>query len=156
MITPDYQHNKTTPYMLKAISLICIAPLLLLVLLLVAGCATIVCGPYDVIHVKTNPSGATVTADGIPRGITPTQFALRRDQRHLIAIDLPGYRHYEIAVTRTLNRWFFGNLIFAGPLGMVVDRENGAIYALDPDTICVNLEPIGAKRRYIDSMMREN
>ena len=136
--------------MTKAFALICSAPLLLLV----AGCATLVSGPYDVVQVKTNPPDAVVTADGIDRGTTPTQFALRRDQRHLVAIDAPGYKHYEIPIQRGVNGWFFGNFVFGDyfPIGMLVDGLDGSIYSLDPNTISVNLEPIGTKRRRVPAM----
>jgi hypothetical protein len=129
---------------MKPIPLLCSAPLLLLL----AGCATIVSGPDQVVRVTSNPPDAMVTADGIERGSTPIQLCLSRDRDHVVAIDLPGYQHYEIPVTRTVNGWFFGNLIFAGPVGMIVDAVDGAIYALEPNPINVALEPRGTQRRY--------
>ena len=127
--------------------LLCSAPLLLLL----AGCATLVSGPDQVLRVTSHPPDAVVSADGLERGTTPIQVCLSRDRDHVVAIDLPGYKHYEILVSRTVNGWFFGNLIFAGPLGMVVDREDGSIYALEPNPINVALEPLGTKRRYYGS-----
>ncbi|MBV8900599.1 MAG: PEGA domain-containing protein [Verrucomicrobia bacterium] len=135
--------------MTKTFALLCSVPWLLLL----TGCATLFCGPYDVVRVKTNPPDAVVTADGLDRGTTPTQFALRRNQRHLVAIDAPGYKHCEIPIGRGVNGWFFGNFLFSGVssilggAGMLVDGVDGSIYALDPDTISVNLVPIGAKQR---------
>lgn len=79
--------------------------------LLLAGCATIVSGPDQVMRVTSNPPDAMVTADGIERGTTPIQFCLSRDRDHVVAIDLPGYRRYEIPVTRAVNGWFLGNLM---------------------------------------------
>jgi hypothetical protein len=131
--------------MTKTFALLCSLPWLLLL----TGCATLFCGPYDVVRVKTNPPDAVVTADGLDRGTTPTQFALRRDQRHLVAIDAPGYKHCEIPIGRTVNGWFFGNL---SGWGMLADGLDGAIYSLDPDTISVNLEPIGTNRRHVPAM----
>ena len=129
---------------MKTIPLLCSAPWLLLL----AGCATIVSGPDQVVRVTSNPPDAMVSADGLERGTTPIQLCLSRDRDHVVAIDLPGYKHYEIPVTRTVNGWFFGNLIFAGPLGMIVDAVDGAIYALEPNPINVALEPLGTKWRY--------
>lgn len=133
--------------MIKTISLFFSAPLLLLL----AGCATIVSDTVQVMRVKSNPSGAMVTADGIDRGMTPTQFCLSRDRDHVVTIDLPGYKHYEIPIRRGVNGWFFGNILLFGPVGMIVDGVDGAIYALDPDSINVNLEPIGTRWRDLGS-----
>lgn len=35
---------------------------------------------------------------------------------------------------------------------MLMDGLDGAIYSLNPDTISVNLEPIGTKRRHVPAM----
>jgi hypothetical protein len=118
------------------------------VLLFLAGCATIVSGPDKVVRVTSNPPDATVTVDGVERGTTPIPLCLSRDRDHLVALDLPGYRRYEVPVTRTTNGWFFGNLHFAGPVGMIVDAVDGSIYSLDPDSIDVVLEPLGTRRHY--------
>ena len=129
---------------MKTIPPLCSAPWLLLL----AGCATIVSGPDQVVRVTSNPPDAMVSADGLERGTTPIQICLARDRGHVVAIDLPGYKQYEIPITRTVSGWFFGNLIFACPLGMIVDAADGAIYALEPNPIHVVLEPLGPKRRY--------
>jgi PEGA domain len=129
---------------MKSIPLFYTIPLLLLL----AGCATIVSGPCQVVRVSSNPPDAMVTVDGIERGATPTPICLSRDRDHVVAIDLPGYKHYEISVTRTVNGWFFGNLVIGGAVGMIIDAVDGSIYSLDPDSIDVVLEPLGTRRRY--------
>jgi hypothetical protein len=128
---------------IKTISFICGTPLLLLL----AGCATVISGTAQVMHVTCNPPDAMVTADGIERGVTPTQFALSRDRDHVVAIDMPGYKHCEIPIRRTVNGWFFGNLVIGGGVGMIVDAVDGAIYALDPNRINAALQPVGTRRR---------
>jgi hypothetical protein len=64
---------------------------------------------------------------------------------------LPGYKHCEIPIRRGVNGWFFGNFVFGDyfPAGMLMDGLDGAIYSLNPDTIRVNLEPIGTNRRHV-------
>ena len=76
----------------------------------------------------------------------------------MVAIDLPGYKHYEMPVKRRVNGWLFGNFVFGDyfPAGMLIDGIDGSIYALDPNTIDANLQPGGTRRRAAGSTVSDD
>jgi hypothetical protein len=98
-----------------------------LLFLLLAGCATIVSGSTQTISVYSTPELADVWIDGSYQGKTPLHATLATDYNHTVRIELPGYHPYETQIHRTVNGWVFGNLVFGGIIGLVVDASTGSI-----------------------------
>lgn len=57
---------------------------------------------------------------------------------------MAGYQPYEIKIKRELDGWFFGNLIFGGLIGIIIDASNGAMYKLSPDQIIASMGKVSA------------
>lgn len=129
--------KRTNPMSWNAVVLISIAGLVL-----APGCATLIHGADQLIHITSTPSGAHVKIDGIPRGNTPLFPELERGKSHTVAFSLEGYETYQTVVKSRLSPWLFGNIIVFWVIGFVVDLATGAAKRLSPDAVHADLIPI--------------
>jgi hypothetical protein len=118
-------------------------PLAAALVLFTSGCATIMHGSKQDIAVSSTPSGAAVSVDNQQMGVTPTTVNLTRKDKHVISIDAPGYKRYDLQLTRGTSGWVWGNLVFGGIPGLAVDAITGSLYKLSPDNINATLERSG-------------
>ena len=117
-------------------------PVVLVLLLVFSGCATIMAGGPDRIPVSTNPPGATVFVDNIPVGQTPVMITLdRQHSSGVIRIELPGFAPVAIVRSTSINGWFWANLCIGGLLGIVIDLVTGDVKAFDDAPIAIGLTP---------------
>lgn len=98
------------------------------------GCATVVNGTTQVVHIQSSPLGARVQVNGEVVGSAPVAVKLDRDETHHVRIGLPGFRTFDMLLQRTTSGWAWGNLLLgsAGLIGFVVDAISGALYKLTP------------------------
>lgn len=115
-------------------------PLLLVLALLVTHCGTIIHGTTQEIGISSTPAQADVFIDGQLVGQTPLVETLERKKRYSISIDVEGYLPYEVVLERKVSAWAFGNIIFGGLIGLVVDAASGGLYRLSPETIDAEME----------------
>jgi len=99
------------------------------------GCGSIVHGTTQKETFLSQPSSANVTIDGLSYGKTPATVKLERSNAHTVTISLPGYRPATIHFERKMSGWYFGNIVFGGVIGLIVDAADGAIYKLSPNAI---------------------
>lgn len=116
------------------------AIILLVSVVLTTSCATIVSGSKQLVKFDSSPSAATIYIDQSEVGKTPFETKLRRDTEHKVAIKLEGYKTFEIDLKRKTNGWVWGNIVFGGIVGLVVDLSTGAIYRLTPEDVRAGLE----------------
>ena len=98
------------------------------------GCATVSSNWGQKIPVTSSPMGAKIIVDGKEKGETPMELVLKRQQNHLIRIELEGYDPYEISIGRKKSPWksIIGNLLVGGlPFGMVTERVWGEAVSQD-------------------------
>lgn len=92
---------------------------------LLLGCATILNGPNQTIHVETDPPGATVTV-GSERHTSPVDLVLKRTSKGLVVvIEKDGYVTRKVPLERgaSPNTW----INFVGlPAGLVAGAAIGA------------------------------
>jgi hypothetical protein len=102
--------------------------------LMFAGCATIVSSGPDFVPVQSAPEGARVVLDGQPVGRTPMTVSFARKCEGVLAFELDGYERVVVDVDKVVNGWFFGNLVFGGVIGIVVDlaASNQGRYSVAP------------------------
>ena len=117
-----------------------IALLLLPILLLYAGCATVTTGTTQRVPVTTNPSGATVDVNTGYHGTTPCSFDLERNKNHILDITKAGYKQTQVVLRKTVCGSTAGNLLVGGVIGVGVDAMSGAIFKLTPEEVHVELE----------------
>ena len=108
-------------------------------LVLQSGCASIVNGRSQDIQLRSEPSSAVVTIDGMKMGSTPMILDLKRKKRHTIQFSKENHESITRGTGRSFNWWFMGNLLFGGIIGMIIDLANGAAYKINPDVIFVEL-----------------
>jgi len=94
------------------------------------GCATILNGPNQTIHVETDPPGATVTV-GSERHTSPVDLVLKRASRDLVVvIEKDGYVTRKVPLERgaSPNTW----INFVGlPAGLVAGAAIGGNQSSD-------------------------
>lgn len=106
------------------------------------GCATIISGSTKEIGVTSHPSGAKVTVDGGSTQITtPGKVILKRDSNHVLLFAMDGHESQTVSVDKKLNGWVFGNLVFGGIFGLVIDIVSGSVNDLKPDKAHVDFAP---------------
>jgi len=86
--------------------------------------------PTQEVSISSNPTGATVVINGQTKGKTPMVADLKRKNTQLISIQLDGFSPYEVALSRSVSGWVWGNIAFGGIVGLVVDLASGSIYNL--------------------------
>jgi len=104
------------------------------------ACATIIQGSHQSVAVTSTPAGAAISVDGRPMGVTPSTLRLERKDSHVLRLALDGYQPYDMPLERKTSGWMWGNLVFGGVVGIVIDASTGAMYKLTPSTITTNLE----------------
>jgi hypothetical protein len=122
---------------LLAVSLFAVGPV-------VWACSTIIHGSSQEVGVSSQPTGATVTVDGVSHGTTPVAARLRRKDLHKITVTMAGYQPFEIATTRGVSGWVWGNIVFGGLIGLAVDAISGGLYNVKPDQVSATLARTGA------------
>jgi uncharacterized protein YceK len=113
----------------------------LVISLVVTGCATIVSGSKQKVSFNSTPAKASVLVNGVQIGYTPFETKLKRGVKaHKVKIVLEGYKPYEATLTRKFNGWYIGNIAFGGLIGMIVDLSTGAVYKISEKELNVSLE----------------
>ena len=105
------------------------------------GCASIIHGRHQNVHISSVPARAEASIDG-HRVITPTTISLRRDQNYSVVVEKEGYSPARADIRRKFD-WFWsilGNAVFGGLIGLAIDAGSGACWKLSPDKIEMKLE----------------
>lgn len=98
-----------------------------------SACATLVTDDHQSIAIKSDPPGAVcdVQEGGTVVGgvdSTPGTVYVGKS-RHDIAVNcsLTGYYHGTAVLQPRFQDWTFGNILYGGTLGLLVDTSSGAI-----------------------------
>ena len=110
---------------------------------LVAACATIMHGSSQQVGINSQPAGATVVVDSQTVGMTPVAAKLARKRAHRISVTLAGYQPYEMVTTRKTSGWVWGNIVFGGLIGLIVDASTGGLYDVRPEQVNAQLARTG-------------
>lgn len=108
-------------------------------LLFTQACGTIIHGTTQEVGISSSPSNASVTINGQNHGNTPMIIDLKRKDSHMVKIELNGYQPYETNLTRSTSGWIWGNIVFGGLIGLVVDASAGGMYKLTPEQLNAEL-----------------
>lgn len=123
-------------------------------IMLCAGCASIVAGGPQVVPIKSHPSDAKVTIinmrtmNEIAVEKTPYTVTLDRGAGYFrkgmykVVVEKEGYEKKEISLEGSPNGWYIGgNIIFGGLIGwLIVDPLTGAMWTLYPKDISMDLK----------------
>lgn len=112
-----------------------------LVAAMVSGCASIVHGSRQDIRVASSPSGAVVRVNlNNTATTTPGVINLsRKEIGYVLTFEKEGYKPVEVSLRRTIGGWLFGNIIFGGLIGIIIDFASGSAYKLTPAEVEIAL-----------------
>ncbi len=96
--------------------------------LMATGCASIINGSHQDLTVTSQPAALCVSINGEPYGATPVVASLERNKTYVVEVQKDHYLPYQQTVVPVMNGMVWGNLIFGGLIGMVVDSGTGAGY----------------------------
>lgn len=113
----------------------------LMVPMLTSGCATLFMGTTDHMTVLTDPTGAQVTVNGEPKGLSPTSFTVPSDQTLNVHVAKEGYQPQDIENNPTSRSGYELLSLAAGLIPLVVDRADGAALGHETTTMNVHLVP---------------
>ncbi len=114
-------------------------------ILLLTGCASIVSKTSWPISINSSPSEAKISIKDkkgieIYTGSTPATLNLKSGSgffskaRYQVTFEKAGYEKKVVPVEFKLNGWYFGNIIFGGPLGLlIIDPATGAMFKLETE-----------------------
>lgn len=109
------------------------------------GCATIVNGKEQTIHIETEPPGAQLTILPIgERYRSPADVELKRLYVYTVRAEYPGYETTYGYIDRVGSGWVNGNLLIGGLIGMEIDMSSGGGFALQPSRLVLELERLQA------------
>lgn len=112
---------------------------LTIAVLALTGCATIMHGSRQNINFFSTPEGATVKIDGVNVGLTPVAKELSRKSEHKVEILLEGYEPFEMMIEQRVSGWLFGNILFGGIPGLIIDLATGGLFNLTPEQVKAEL-----------------
>lgn len=119
-------------------------------LISLVGCASVVSGRRADVAINSYPQHAHVVVrnhhgETVAEADTPAVVSLKRGDgflkpaRYTATIEAPGYAPSQVAIDPKLNPWIFGNVIFGGLVGAVVDPATGAMWNLTPEEVSPEL-----------------
>jgi uncharacterized protein YceK len=111
---------------------------MLLFIVVLSGCASIMHGSKQEISFESTPAGASVEvfdARGASFGacMTPCKLDLKRKNEYKVVFSKSGYQSVELLLDRGSDGWIWGNILFGGVIGLIVDFSNGSAYKLKPE-----------------------
>ena len=106
----------------------------------VNGCATIAHGTTTTVRLNSTPQGATAMVGG-STVVTPSSIALKNSQAYPIVFKKDGYEDTYYTIDKYMSGWVWGNILFGGLIGLVIDNMTGGAYKLVPQEVNVSLTP---------------
>jgi hypothetical protein len=104
-----------------------------------ATCQTVLRGNTQVVEIRSEPAGATVTIPGYEKRTTPAFFVLQRGRSYTVTLNKDGYKTATADLaSRRATDGAAGTVI-----GKAIDEASGAAWELNPDKLNVALVALG-------------
>lgn len=106
-----------------------------------SSCGTITSGTTETIRFNSSTDGAEVIVNGENKGIAPVTVELTRCLDHDVIFTKKNYQDEYIRIARKFdNKSLWGNIIFLGPIGLMVDEMNCASTKFDSKDVMISLD----------------
>ena len=116
------------------------------ILVLSSGCATIMKDDSQPVAFSSEPQGAVVVINNVPRGTTPSTIMIKRKRgKTMITIQKDGYHPETFPLDKSVAGMTFGNIIFGGLIGVGVDVATGKASDYQ-DSVHINLRPVAGNQ----------
>jgi hypothetical protein len=161
MLDLTYNHNQyknTMKQIIKMLSKSKITTILVVFSVVIfTGCATILHGSHQDIHVRSAPANVSVYMQGIKAGETPVTLHLKRNEPYTLVLKKDGYKSMKVHLHKNFKPLpsIVGNIFWSGIIGIVVDLATGAAYKLSPEQINRHLKKLG-KAGYLPGITKTN
>lgn len=124
--------------------------LVLSLLMALSGCATVITGPKQPVNINSIPPNAIFTITNeqgtiVQTGTTPEMVVLNSGKPYFNSESyVVNYKKGDMVgksvIDTTINKWYFGNILLGGFVGMlIIDPLTGAMWDL-PETSSAILE----------------
>ncbi len=111
---------------------------------MLGACASIMHGTSQEMTFQSSPEEVTVTVGGRVLGKTPITSRLDKKADQSVVFSKDGYKPLTMALTTSLDPWFWGNIVLGGFIGSTTDGINGSVNQYAPSQYFVTLTPDGA------------
>jgi hypothetical protein len=116
--------------------------LIIIILAISSGCATIIHGTTQDIGITTDPSGAEIVVDGRERYKSPIKITMKRKDDHIVEVSKDGYQKETVNIKSVVSGAVAGNIIAGGLIGWGIDAASGGQYRLVPENVDIRLRPL--------------
>lgn len=99
-----------------------------------SACASIFNQSRQSVYVDSDPKGAEVKSNKLPRAATtPTSFSFSKGGDVSVTMSKDGYVDQAIVVNRSVTPSFWANLLwgYGFPIGMLIDAASGSMWNYD-------------------------
>lgn len=111
-----------------------------ILLLSLAGCATVIHGSKQEFGLNSQPAGAVAQLSNGQACTTPCTLTIARKHGFNVVFSKLGYQSFATTVSSTVDPWpVAGNVLIGGLIGIGVDFVDGASNRLDPGSLSVAL-----------------
>jgi len=95
----------------------CVVSVLVVGVLLQAGCATVFHGRMQSLEIVSDPPDAYVFVDGERTAMTPAKIWIERKHAHMIRLEAEGYDPYQVRTRRRPSLWLVPDLALVALYG---------------------------------------
>lgn len=121
-----------------------------LLTIVITGCASIVGGgSTQEVNFDSNPAGAEIWMGQLEDekvvnlvnsgNVTPSNVIVNR-KNVVVILKKEGYEDTNVVMMKTMNGWFWGNIIIGGLLGSSIDSSTGAMHKFDPNNFFLEMK----------------
>lgn len=107
--------------------------IIIILILIYSGCATIFSGSKQEIQLNSTPSGAMIIINGSEEGTTPAEVSLKKGKEYIIEFVKEGYKKKTLRLSYSLGIGWLILDIVAGLVGVIVDAATSNWYIFDLD-----------------------
>ncbi len=120
---------------------------LIVLSVVLSGCATVTRGTREVMVIESEPSGAAVEMSNGLQCTTPCAIKIKRRSSFVVTFTMEGFETMSANVDNDIApggaAGVAGNVLVGGLIGLAVDAGTGAARRLVPNPLQVTLVPVG-------------
>jgi PEGA domain len=118
----------------------------ILVALLLSGCAALFSSKSSNVSFNSNPVGADIWINGARMGTTPVSLDLKKNKDYTVTFKKAGFEDMTCDIGKSVGAgWVILDVVGTGIVGVVIDAATGSWYSLDKSNCSVTLPADGGR-----------